>query len=285
MRALARCWMLVPALLVTVFLFGGGLFFGLLQALGKRGLFDDAPATFRSFYQVLTDPDFRESLVLTLYVSAMSTLIAAAAAVGAALVLTELVGKHRALRFIFQTPLVVPHLAVAISFLFLLSPTGLISRAATSAGLISGSGQFPLLVNDRWCISILAVYVWKEIPFITMMLVAVLHNRGLELSEAGKTLGAGPVKRFFHITLPILTPALAGASLIVFAYTFGAFEVPFLLGRTYPMMLPVQAWRYFSDVDLAARPEGIATGLLIAGIVVILTAASRLAAGLFGGRR
>ena len=58
------------------------------------------------------------------------------------------------------------------------------------------------------------------------------------------------------------------ACLIVFAYTFGAFEVPYLLGQTYPMTLPVWAYRNYSDIDLMARPEGIATGLVIAGVII-----------------
>jgi putative spermidine/putrescine transport system permease protein len=57
--------------------------------------------------------------------------------------------------------------------------------------------------------------------------------------------------------------------LIVFAYTFGAFEIPFLLGQTYPMMLPVWAYKNYSDVDLLARPEGIATGIIIAGVIIV----------------
>jgi putative spermidine/putrescine transport system permease protein len=58
--------------------------------------------------------------------------------------------------------------------------------------------------------------------------------------------------------------------------------VPFLLGRTYPMTLPVWAYKHYSDIDLMARPEGIATGIVIALLVMaavvlaqILTKAAR----------
>jgi putative spermidine/putrescine transport system permease protein len=134
-----------------------------------------------------------------------------------------------------------------------------------------------LLVNDRWGVGIMAAYIWKEVPFVTLMILAVLRGTGAELLEVGRTLKAGRWQCFRHITLPIVFPSLGAAALIVFAYTFGAFEVPYLLGQTHPMMLPVWAYKSYSDVDLMSRPEGIAAGLVIAAVV---TAAVALAQGL-----
>ena len=108
------------------------------------------------------------------------------------------------------------------------------------------------------------------------MILAVLRRSGVELLEVGRTLKAGRWQRFRYITLPTISPSLGAAGLIVFAYTFGAFEIPFLLGQTHPMMLPVWAYKNYSDVDLLARPEGIATGLLIAGIIVVAIVSSQL---------
>jgi len=173
------------------------------------------------------------------------------------------------LDFVFQVPLTVPHLVIATAVVFLLAPTGLVSRFVQAVGLVDGSSQFPLLINDSGCIGIIVTYVWKEVPFITLMLLAVLRGMGTELLEVGKTLRAAPWQRFRFIVLPVLFPSLGAACLIVFAYTFGAFEVPYLLGRTHPMTLPVSAYRSYSDVDLMARPEGIATGIVIALVVVV----------------
>jgi putative spermidine/putrescine transport system permease protein len=219
------------------------------------------------FNRVLSDPDFFTSLGLTLYIAAVSTFVAAVISVAAALALSHLANRCRPVHFVFQVPLTVPHLVIAVAVLFMISPAGLLARAAAAAGLIQAPADFPLLVNDRWSIGIILTYVWKEIPFITLMLLAVLQNAGRELLDAGRTLKADAWQRFRHIVLPTIFPALGAASLIVFAYTFGAFEVPYLLGRTYPMTLPVWAYKHYSDIDLLARPEGIATGILIAGMV------------------
>ncbi len=261
--------LVAPALLIVVVLFGGGLVLGLIQSLTHLAVAGPNTLTFEHFTNVLSDPDFLQSLMLTLYVSATSTAIAAALSIILALVLVSLPQKYRLVHFIFQIPLTVPHLVIAVAVVFMLSPTGFFSRLAIKFGLIDSSAAFPLLINDRWGVGIILAYVWKEIPFITLMVLTVLRHTGVELLEVGRTLKAGPWQRFRYITLPTLSPSLGAACLIVFAYTFGAFEIPFLLGQTYPMMLPVWAYKSYSDVDLLARPEGIAIGIIIAAIIIV----------------
>jgi putative spermidine/putrescine transport system permease protein len=260
--------LLGPALAVTLILFGGGLLLGGLQALGHLPAAGLDRLTLAHFQRVVTDPDFLKSMGLTVYISATSTLAAAAVSVALAMALTRLADTYRVLHFVLQIPLTVPHLVVAVSMVFLLSPAGIISRLSAAAGIVDSPADFPLLVNDRWSVGIILAYVWKEIPFITLMVLAVLKQSGTELIDVGRTLKAGPWQRFRYITLPTIFPSLGAACLIVFAFTFGAFEVPFLMGQTFPMTLPVWAYKNYSDIDLMARPEGIAIGLIIAVVAV-----------------
>lgn len=261
--------LLGPALVTILVLFGGGLALGLLQALGYLPSLGFSTLSLQHFTHVLQDPDFGKSLRLTLYIATTSTLIAAMVSVLLALSLIRWAADSRAVHFILQVPLTVPHLVIAISFILLLAPAGMLSRLFSSLSLMTSPAEFPLLVNDGWGIGILTVYIWKEIPFITFMLLSVLKNMGKELLEAGATLNASRLQRFTHIILPVIAPSLGAACLIVFAFTFGAFEVPYLLGRTYPLALPVWAYKSYSDIDLLARSEGITIGLIIAGIVII----------------
>lgn len=260
--------LLTPALLIIVVLFGGGLLLGLLQALGYQSSDHISSITLAHFSNVIHDPDLMTSLRLTGYIATTSTLIAVLISIVLALLLNRLAHESKVINFLLQIPLTVPHLVIAIATLLLLSPSGLLSRCLLQLGLISGSGAFPLLVHDRYGAGILLTYIWKEVPFITFMLLAVLKNAGPELHEVGKTLNASRVQRFTHITMPLIAPSVGASALIVFAFTFGAFEVPYLLGETYPMALPVWAYKNYADVDLMARPEGIAIGLIIALIII-----------------
>jgi putative spermidine/putrescine transport system permease protein len=276
-RPAATIGMLSPALAVVVLLFGGGLALGLVQGLGYLPAAGMSVLTLDHFAHVLGDPDFFKSLAFTFYLALASTLIALAISVVAALMLNRLAGRSRAIQFLFQIPLTVPHLVIAVAVVFMLAPSGFLARGLQSLGLLPSGAAFPLLVNDPWGVGIMAAYVWKEVPFITLMVLAALQACGAELLDVGRTLKAGRWQRFRYITLPIIFPSLGAAALIVFAYSFGAFEVPYLLGQTYPMMLPVWAYKAYSDVDLLSRPEGIAAGLVIAAVVA---AAVALAQGL-----
>jgi putative spermidine/putrescine transport system permease protein len=262
-------YLLGPAFALVLLLFGGGLTLGLFQALGYSAAEGVQSITFDHFRTIFTDPDFGGSITLTLYISLTSTLLAASISIVLALAMISWAAESRLVNFILEIPLTVPHLVVAISILLLLSPAGLFSRLLSFLGLLSSSSSFPLLINDDYGIGIIMVYVWKEVPFITFMLLSVLANLGPELNEAGATLRASRFQRFRYITLPILGPSLGAACLIVFAFTFGAFEVPYLLGKTYPISLPVWAYKNYSDIDLLARPEGIAIGLIIAAIITL----------------
>jgi putative spermidine/putrescine transport system permease protein len=272
-RTLALLPLWAPATLVLVSLFGGGLLLGLLQAMepasGQQGM------DFIHFHTVLTDPDFLPSLTLTVYIALVSTLVAAALSLPLTLLLHRQVRHNRLCRLLLQLPLTVPHLVVAIAALLLLAPTGLLARLFLACHL-PGMNGFPLLVNDPQAIAIITVYVWKEVPFITLMLLSVLTNSGEELFEVGCSLGANGWQRFCHITLPLLLPSLTAAMLLVFAFTFGAFEVPYLLGQTYPMPLPVWAYRLYSDIDLVSRPAGIGLGLIIALLIIVLVILAQL---------
>jgi putative spermidine/putrescine transport system permease protein len=275
-RPAAPFLLLAPAFGVVALLFGGGLALGVIQGLGyfpAAGMRDLGLLHFR---RVLADPDFLTSLGLTLYIALVSTAAAMAVATAAALALNALAGKNRFVQLVLQIPLTVPHLVIALSVIFMLAPNGLLSRLLLNLNWIDAPAAFPLLVNDRWGVGIMAAYVWKEVPFIALMVLAVLRGGGAELIEAGRTLKAGRWQCFRHITLPIIFPALGAAGLIVFAYTFGAFEIPYLLGRTHPMLLPVWAYRSYSDVDLLARPEGIAAGLVIAAAVAAAIALAQV---------
>lgn len=268
-----RLWiwgMLTPTLAVIVVLFLGGVVVGFGQSLDYMPLIGLEEPTLRHYENILTDRDFYRSLGLTLYISLTSTLLAIGLAVGIALLLrTRFVGS-RFVTFLFQLPLPVPHLVAAAGFVLLLTQSGLFARLFYHAGLLTQPSDFPVLVFDRWQISTILVYVWKEVPFIGLVVLAVLKGIGHEYEEVAQTLGANGRQRFRYILLPLIMPAITVTGVIVFAFVFGSFEIPLLLGQRYPNVLPVTAYRAYLDPDLNQRPEAMAMGIIITLIVVVL---------------
>lgn len=262
--------LLSPALLLIVGLFLGGLFLGLVGSLGYMPLLGREEISFDAYRNILTSDRFYLSFLLTFYISFTSTVIASALAIGAALILRRHFLGRSVINFLFQINLTVPHLVGAVGILYLFSQSGFFSRLAYEFELIAKPSDFPAMIYDPLAIGIILQYVWKEVPFIGMILLANMQTFGQDYEAAARSLGANRWQSFRYVLLPLLTPGLLAAALIVFAFTFGAYEIPALLGQNYPAALPVLAYQSFTDVDLNARPEALAMGMIIAALSAVM---------------
>jgi putative spermidine/putrescine transport system permease protein len=213
---------------------------------------------------------FWSGLALTFWVAAVSTFAAASLAVAVALLLRHGFFGKRIAVFLFQLNLPIPHLVIAIGMLLVFSQSGLLSRLAGELGVIDAPGDFPILTRDSFGIGIILAYVWKEIAFFGIIVMAILQSLGEDYEAVAQNLGANRWQRFRYVTLPLIMPGLTSASIIVFAFVFGSYEVPRILGVRYPEMLPVMALDFFLNPDLNARSEGMALSIIIAAIVLVL---------------
>ncbi len=263
--------LLAPALLVLGVLFAGGLFTALVQSFGYMPAIGQTELSLDAYREVLTGEDFLDSLALTIYVAGASTGIATVLAVLAALALRRSSGRISSV--VFQLPITIPHLVAAVGIALVVSQTGLGARLAAALRLVGEPGDFPALLYDRYSVGIILTYVWKEVPFIALVVLASLRGVAADLEDVARTLGASAWQRFWFVVFPVISPAVVAASLIVFAFTFGAFEVPYLLGKTYPTILPVMAYNEYREIDLAARPVAMAINVLITLVTAAFAAA------------
>ena len=269
-NGLSLIFLLAPALVVILVLFAGGLALGLSQSLGYMPVIGAYGFSLDAYMRLIRNPGFAASVLLTVFVSVSATGTAVGLAVITALTLRKRFLGKRIVSFLYQFPLTIPHLVVAVGVMMLASQSGLLARAAYRIGLINDSSQFPVLVFDDLGMGIILVYVWKEIPFIGLIALAVLQSIGYDYEEQARTLGASSWQAFRHVLLPLMIPGVLPGSIIIFAYTFSSFEVPFLLGKSYPAMLSVLSYRLYVDVDLNARPQAMATSILIALFILVL---------------
>ena len=267
--------MLAPALLVVVLLFGGGLLVGAGQSLGYFPAIGLRDFTFDHYVDVLTDSNFLQSLWLTFRIAAVTTVLSSVIAVGFALVLRQKFAGSRFATFMFQIPLPVPHLVAASGIILLITQSGLIARFGTAVGVIDTPADFPALVFDRTGIAIILTFLWKEVPFVGLVVLAILQSVGPQYEEQARTLGANARQRFFSVLLPLIMPGVLSTSIIIFAFTFANYEIPLLLGVRFPATLPVVAFRQYQDPDLALRPEAMAISVVLAFVAILLLVAYR----------
>ena len=265
---------LTSPLLIIITLFFGGIFYGLLQSLGYQPAIQKYDINFDAYYNVMFSERYAKlfwtGLGLNLWVSFVSTFLAAAFALFGALAIRKTFFAKTFCNFIYSLNLPMPHLVVAIGMIFVFSQSGLLARMSSQVGLIGSPSDFPILVKDKYGLGIILTYVWKESAFFFFILMSVLQSLGENFEELAQSLGANKWQRFRYVILPLIMPSLFSASIIVFAFSFGAYEVPALLGISYPQMLPVMAFEFFLNPDLNARSEGMALSIIIAMIVMIL---------------
>lgn len=269
--------LLAPALAVIGVLFLGGLAIGLMRSFNYMPVIGLTEPNLDAYASLFTSREFYLSFALTFHIAFTSTAISAVIAVAAALLLRRSFVGRGAINFLFQLNLTVPHLVGAVGILYLFSQSGSFARLAHEFGVITRPAEFPALVFDPYAIGIILQYVWKEIPFIGVIVLAQMQALGQDYESVARSLGASKWQSFRHVLLPLIFPGVLSASVIVFAFTFGAYEIPALLGQNYPAALPVLAYRQYTDVDLAARPEAMAMAIVIALLAgVMIWAYTRL---------
>lgn len=262
--------LLAPALIIIGSLFFGGLAIGVVRSFNYMPVIGLTQPNLDAYVAVFTSREFYLSFLLTFHISFTSTLISSVLAVAAALLLRRQFFGRAVINFLFQLNLTVPHLVGAIGILYLFSQSGSFARLAAEWGMIAKPGEFPALVFDPYAIGIILQYVWKEIPFIGVIVLANMQALGEDYESVARSLGANRWQAFRYVLLPLIFPGVLSASVMVFAFTFGAYEIPAILGANYPAALPVLAYRKYTNVDLAARPEAMAMAIVIAVVSAIM---------------
>lgn len=267
--------LLLPATGTIVLLFFGGLFDGLLKSLGYFPAIGEYGLSFDAYIGLWQSSGFWASLGLTFRVAFLSSLISGALggmlAVSIFMLHNSGINKGAGLwHRVFQLPLTIPHLVGAYVVVLLFMQSGLFSKFFATIGLIEGISDFPVLVNDPFGWGIILTYAWKEAPFVSLMVYPVLMRIHSSWRDASRVFGANNRQFIREIALPVMMPSWIIAVFIVFVFTFSAFEVPFLLGVTYPNMLSVHSYQLYTSGTLADRPEALAINLVLALLTLLL---------------
>ncbi|MCT4595884.1 MAG: ABC transporter permease subunit [Anaeromicrobium sp.] len=263
-------FMLLPTLLVI----GGIFFIGILKGLFiSLGYFPEVGLerfTLHYYKEVMKDRAFIDSFKFSLHTSFWSATIGVLMGVFLSYLLLERKNKDSIDYWLYKIPIIIPHTIGALIIYNMFSQTGIISRVFNYLGIIHNYNEFFQLVYDNHGLGIILTYIWKEIPFVVLVVYTVLKGINSKLAEAALNLGASKRQVFFHILLPLAGPSIMGTFIIIFAFSFGSFEVPFLLGPTNPRALPVKAYIEYTNADLKHRPYSMVINMVLSALSFIL---------------
>jgi iron(III) transport system permease protein len=187
------------------------------------GSFENGLDHWREF---LSSPADREALTTSIVISIASVVASVIIGVPLAFLLSqfEFPGR-RILKAVATLPAALPPLVGVIAFLFLYGESGVVTRAIQH---LFGMKEAPWRLTGVW--AIIFVHAYTMYVYVFLFVSAGLDRFDTTLDEAAAGLGATSWQRLKRVTLPLLTPALAGSMLLVFMTSLGSFSAPYVFG-------------------------------------------------------
>jgi multiple sugar transport system permease protein len=208
------------------------------------------------YVQLFSNETFVRSMINTAYFVLVGIPLAMVAGLVLAVALNSGITRFRAVfRVGFYAPVVTSIVAVAVVWSFILQSDGLLN---TILGWVGISGP-DWLNSTVWAMpSLIVMAVWRNMGTLMIIFLAGLQGIPEDLLEAAEIDGAGPVRRFFSVTLPLLRRTLLVGAILLSVGFLQFFEEPFVMTEGGPLgsTLSVTYFTYnqfgFGDYGLAA---------------------------------
>jgi putative spermidine/putrescine transport system permease protein len=217
--------LLAPSLLMVLVFLGLPLGIVLVESLQSNVLLQFAAPGIDNYRYLLTRAYYFDVLIRTLRLSLLTTVIAIPLGYLAAMALPVLKGRIANIAIMALTfPILAGPLVVILGWMALLPDSGPLFGPLVRAGLI----RPPRILGSETGIVISQVQF--VLPFAILTLVTALRQIPPDLYEAAKSLGAGSLHSFVHVTLPLSLPGALSTTIIVFSLAASSFIAPHYLG-------------------------------------------------------
>jgi putative spermidine/putrescine transport system permease protein len=130
-----------------------------------------------------------------------------------------------AILIVVVTPLFLGEVVRTYSWIVVLGNNGFLNAMLLKLGLVERPLQMMFTA-----FGVIAALVHVTLPIMVIMLAAALSHIDRDYERAAESLGAGPVRAFVTVTLPLSTPGIVAGVTTAFAWTFSAFATPQLIG-------------------------------------------------------
>ena len=215
-----------------------------------------------SYVYLFNEPLYVSSWIYSIKVAAISTLCCLALGYPMAYAISRAPPTYRnVFLMLVILPFWTSFLLRVYAWIGLLKTDGVINNVLMGIGLTDE----PLaMMNTSFAVYIGIVYSY--LPFMILPLYSNLEKHDNTLLEAAQDLGAGPIRSFLRITLPLSFPGVVAGSLLVFIPAVGEYVIPSLLGRTDQLMIA----KLLSDEFFLNRDWPKASAVAIAMLLLLV---------------
>ena len=229
-----------------------------------------------NYIEVLTDDVFHTAILNTIVFVTVSVVAHLILGLAFAVMLnsTLLPRKVMALfRGVYILPWLFTAAIVAVLWRMLLSPSGVINYLLSTVGLADMSTEW--LSNPALALgAVTFINIWSGYPIFMISLLAGLQGIPGELYEAATVDGAGPLQRFWNVTLPQLRPIIISMALLDFIWTSQQFALIWLTTGGGPItateMLSTYTYKLaFAKYDFALASTSAVLVLLLSMVLAV----------------
>jgi putative spermidine/putrescine transport system permease protein len=176
--------------------------------------------------------------------------------------------RSRSVRAVLYALLLVPLMSSVVvrsyGWMVLLAPQGLVNEALLALRVVKEPLAL-LYTPTGTAIALSAVLL----PFMVIILTPVVQSVEEDLERAAQSLGAGTLRAFFDVVLPLARPGLGAGSIIVFVLAIGSFATPALVGGTSVLVMPLYIYQQALG-QVINWPFGSAMSFVLLVIVLAL---------------
>ena len=265
-REARQPWILLaPALsAVTLLLFVPLLFivvysFWLRTASGA----DQVGFYLDNWREALTDPFYRDILISTLRIAAITTLVCGLMGYPAAYFIARARGNKMILLLLLMLPFWISYIIRTMSWINILGVSGAVNSVLMTLGIISE--PLNMLYNETTVILGLVHFL---LPFMILNVFVSLDGIDTNLEDAANSLGATRWQAFLQVTLPLSLPGLAAGGLLCFVLGAGTYITPLVLGGPTDAMFANLVFE--AIITQLNWPLGSALSLMLLAVLAVL---------------
>ena len=268
--------LILPALLLIVCLVAYPFFMAIYFSLSDYWV--GSPGQFvglENFRQILANEVFHRTVYNSFVFTAIAVVLKAVLGIWLAMLLFRSMRFKRLIRGAVLLPWVIPTALSTLAWWWMFdSLYSVVNWTGIRLGIIAAPGPNWLGMTEYAMAAVIAVNVWRGLPFFAIIVLAGLVSIPREYYEAAEVDGAGSWGRFRHVTLPLLKPVLAVVILFSTIFTFADFNIVQVLTRGGP----VNTTHLFATL---AYQTGLVGGNLGQGAAISLFLFPMLAAVVF----
>ncbi|WP_413364298.1 ABC transporter permease [Lysinibacillus sp. 3P01SB] len=223
---------------------------------------DDTLANYRKFFSLESTANL-EALWNSVYISIISVICCAVVGVTMAFLLEryEFPGR-RLLSVLVLVPMALPPLVGVLSFTFLYGESGIFPRFFQH---LFSLDEVPFSLKGIW--GVVVVHTFTMYTYFYLTASAAIKGLDPSLEEAATSLGAGRIRVWTKVILPMLTPSIIASSLLVFMVSMASYTAPLMFGVERTMTMQIYLARTNGNLDMAATQSTI---LSIVSILFLL---------------